>query len=157
MLLQVKPIDRFDDEHRFLSNFWPAAVQLDGYTYPTVEHAYQAAKTLSAKERTAIAMIHPDSPGRAKQLGRKVTKRKDWEQIKLSVMLTLLRQKFAPGTGLARQLLATGNSELIEGNNWGDMYWGRVEGVGLNHLGRLLMQVREELREEDGLLKESTR
>lgn len=71
--------------------------------------------------------------------------RDDWERVKLAVMLDLLRQKFAHAD-LRAQLIATSDDVLVEGNTWGDTFWGMCNGVGLNHLGRLLMQVRAEVR-----------
>ena len=141
-------INCFIAPHRFLSNFWPSRVSLDAITYPTVEHAYQAAKTVHPEERARIAVA--GQPGTAKQLGRTVTIRRDWHEVKLPVMLGLLRQKFAREP-LHGQLLATGDAPLIEGNGWGDTFWGVCCGVGENHLGRLLMQVRDEIRKEMSL------
>jgi ribA/ribD-fused uncharacterized protein len=112
--------------------------------YPTVEHAYQAAKTLDQTERVVI--LAALSPGSAKRLGKTVTKRTDWDDItKINVMAVLLKQKFAdPVT--AHYLKETGDAELIEGNHWGDVFWGVCRGVGKNHLGRLLMEIRDTLR-----------
>lgn len=141
-------IDRFVEPHRFLSNFWPSLVSLDGITYQTVEHAYQAAKTLHPEQRARIAVA--GQPGTAKQLGRALTIRRDWHAVKLPTMLGLLRQKFAREP-LRRQLLATGDALLVEGNPWGDTFWGVCRGIGENHLGRLLMQVRDEIRKEMSL------
>ena len=137
-------IIRFSGYHRWLSNFWCVPVQLDGIWYTTVEHAYQAAKTLDVNLRAKIAVCV--RPGEAKRLGRRVPLRPDWEEIKLEVMEKLLRQKFAASTTLARQLTATGDAELIEGNPWGDRFWGVCDGEGKNHLGRLLMAVRKDLQ-----------
>lgn len=135
---------RFDNEYDFLSNFYPAKVVLDGETYFSTEHAYQAAKTLDAHARKVIR--DACSPGQAKRLGKHVALRPGWEGVKLQVMLDLLRQKFAPGSVLAERLLGTGNAKLVEGNWWGDLYWGVCNGRGANWLGKLLMQVREELQ-----------
>ena len=139
-------IGEFAGKYRFLSNFAPVyfGVVLDGETYPTVEHAYQAAKTFDAKERTFIRML--SKPGQAKRAGRSVRLRGDWDAVKLDIMLHLLRQKFG-NARLRDALLATGDSELVEGNYWGDTFWGKCAGVGDNHLGRLLMQVREEIQD----------
>lgn len=141
-------IESFVGDYRFLSNFFPAPVVLDGMTYPTVEHAYQAAKTLNRKERYRILADFP--PSSAKRTGRHLTLRLDWDEVKLGVMLDLLRQKFR-ASKLKLLLLQTGCKELIEGNTWGDTYWGVCNGVGANHLGRLLMQVRRELLDEEKL------
>ena len=136
-------ITHFQGEFRFLSNFWRAPVQIDGVTYPTAEHAYQAAKCVHASEAARIATCY--SPGQAKRLGRIVTLRPDWEQVKIDVMREVVQAKFTQNADLCRKLLATSDSELIEGNDWGDTYWGVCGDRGLNHLGKLLMQLRSEL------------
>lgn len=82
-------ISSFRGEYRFLSNFYPAEVEMDDRIYPSVEHS------------------HDD-----------------------------LRDK----------LLATHPELLIEGNFWGGTFWGVCAGEGSNHLGRLLMKIRGELR-----------
>lgn len=151
-------ITSFRDENRFLSNFWPAVVyfkdNVEGRWYPTVEHAYQAAKSLKVRDRKEIA--EAPRPGDAKRLGNRVAIRSDWETIKVQVMEQLVLQKFFKHPKLRARLLATGNEELIEGNTWGDTYWGCVsktnasgkkQWVGQNHLGRILMKVRGELRD----------
>ena len=137
-------IEYFDKEYRFLSNFYePSPVELDGVEYPSVEAAYQAAKTLNHHERWDFTLM---SPGQAKKAGKKLDLRPDWDQVKEDVMLGLLRQKFSEDP-LRQQLLDTGDEELIEGNWWHDVWWGVCNGVGKNRLGILLMQVRSELQE----------
>lgn len=138
----TNPINHFHGEYDWLSNFWFSPVELEGATYPTVEHAFQAAKTRDADDRLKIQQSA--SPGQAKRLGRKVLLRADWEQVKVEIMRDLLRKKFADQQ-LADLLRATGNRELIEGNTWNDRFWGVCRGVGKNWLGRLLMEVRAEL------------
>jgi ribA/ribD-fused uncharacterized protein len=138
-------IDRFSGEYRFLSNFWPCEIKYEGKTYASTEHAYQAAKTLDIKERNKIR--DAKTPGDAKRLGRKITLRSDWESVKLQVMEDLVRQKFFDNPKLGKKLIDTGEQELIEGNTWGDKVWGQVNGVGQNHLGKILMKVRQSLIE----------
>lgn len=137
------PIDSFRGNHRFLSNFHPAEVELDGETYPTVEHAYQAAKTLDASERRFVRTAA--SAKEAKERGQGVLKQPNWDNLRYGVMLRLLRQKFGH-RDLGDLLLATQEAKLIEGNTWGDTTWGVCRGKGKNMLGVLLMQVRDELR-----------
>jgi ribA/ribD-fused uncharacterized protein len=140
-------IDSFQGEYRFLSNFWPAVVEYEGITYPSIEHAYQAAKTLDRNERRRIAAIV--EPGDAKRAGRALpNQRKDWEQVKLRVMEDCVRYKFTHHADLRDKLLATGDAELIEGNTWNDRFWGVCDGQGENHLGKILMKIRAELRSE---------
>mgnify|MGYP000844243813 FL=1 len=131
----------FQGEHRWLSNFWPASVELDGVLYASVENAYQAAKTHPANRGPFVSC----TAGTAKRLGRCVEMRPDWEQVKLPTMRALIQQKFAQGTELAKKLVATGDCLIVEGNHWGDTYWGVCEGRGTNHLGRLIMEQREVL------------
>jgi ribA/ribD-fused uncharacterized protein len=138
-------ITSFRGEFRWLSNFVPVVVQLDGLVYPSTEHAYQAAKTLDFAERTRIRTM--ETPGQAKRAGRLVTERPDWLLVKEVVMLDLTRQKYAsePYRGL---LLATGHCEIEEGNTRGDVFWGVCRGKGQNKLGQIIMQVRQEQQEQ---------
>lgn len=134
-------IGPFSGDYRFLSNFYPEPRR----KLLTVEHFYQAAKTWDVDERRAI-MAAP-TPGQAKRLGRNVTLRPDWEDAKNNVMFEHVRSKFHADRTLGEMLLSTGDEELVEVNSWGDVYWGRTPaGVGENHLGDILMFVREELR-----------
>ena len=138
-------INSFKDEYRFLSNFWPALVEFEDNVYPSVEHAYQAAKTLDQDYRERIYFA--PTPSVAKILGRQAPLREDWEEVKIDIMRNLLVQKFSIFE-LKSKLLATGNEELIEGNWWGDTFWGVCNGVGHNMLGKLLMEIREEIRND---------
>lgn len=138
------PISSFQGDFRFLSNFWAASVQLDGYWYPSVEHAYQAAKTEDEQQRRKIRSAKTASM--AKHLGKYVPLRMGWDAHRISVMRDLLWQKFSSNPTLKQSLLATGEAELIEGNTWHDHFWGVCNGRGENHLGKLLMALREELR-----------
>lgn len=139
-------IDKFEGVHRFLSNFYPCCVELDDEAYPSVEHAYQAAKTFSIECRERL-QNHVVTAAQAKKMGKRFPLRSDWGQVKLDVMLKLLRQKFRTPR-LRVNLESTGDVELVEGNWWGDTFWGVCNGVGENWLGKLLMQVREEIRNE---------
>jgi ribA/ribD-fused uncharacterized protein len=184
-------IASFDGGFRFLSNFHPSPFALrDALTAnpgwpnvhaswgpmvtvpsrwrevvpvaPTVEHGYQACKAATWDEM--IEVLRAPSPGAAKRMGREVKLREDWDRVRVVVMLSCLRAKFRPGSELARMLLDTGYQTLVEGNTWGDRYWGAVYGrqaahdptwrsagwaheplVGRNMLGRCLMLVRGEL------------
>jgi ribA/ribD-fused uncharacterized protein len=145
MMGEATMILEFRGEYAFLSNFYPSEVSLDGIVYPTVEHAYQAAKTLNPTEREMILKL--ETPGRAKRAGMKVFLREDWEDIKISVMTKLVRQKFTNHGILRDKLLKTNGLVLLEGNNWGDEFWGvnLRDYDGHNHLGNILMKVRKEL------------
>ena len=138
-------IDKFDGKYAFLSNFYSSPIQPfdDGILYPTVEHAFQAQKTLNISIRKEIAA--QPTPGKAKAIGRNIILRSDWRDIRIQVMYRALKAKFKD-TELAQKLLSTGNEKLVEGNWWGDKYWGVCDGIGENNLGELLMKIREELK-----------
>lgn len=141
----MSKIDSFSGQYRFLSNFYPADVKYEGEQYSSVEHAYQAAKTLDLSHRIIIRDC--GRPGVAKKLGKHIVLRDDWNEIKLSVMGQLLWQKFHIDP-LRQLLIDTDPFELIEGNHWGDVYWGICRGIGENNLGKLLMEIRKELKNE---------
>src|SRR5271170_6093089 len=96
-------ISAFSDDHVFLSNFYHSTVHLDSASYPTVEHAFQSAKTFDAKERARIRDC--STPGQAKAVGRKVALRKDWETVKIGIMEALVREKFTVHPELRAKLL----------------------------------------------------
>jgi ribA/ribD-fused uncharacterized protein len=142
-------INSFTKHYAFLSNFYPSPIELDGLVYPTVEHAYAAAKTLNPRQREMIRLVL--KPGVAKQFGKHVDLRPNWDASRLSIMYSLLQKKFSIPE-LRSQLLATEDEELIEGNFWGDDFWGvpygpLYSGIGQNHLGKLLMKIRSEIRQ----------
>lgn len=135
-------INSFSGKYYFLSNFYMADVEYGGLVYSNNEAAFQAAKTLNLSERKRFVSLAPNI---AKRMGRGVDLRKDWEEVKYNVMLDVVRNKFLQNPDLADKLVATGREELVEGNTWGDRTWGKVNGVGKNWLGEILMKVREEL------------
>lgn len=139
-------IDDFRGEYRFLSNFQASTIEYEGLLYPSVETAYQAAKTEDMVKRELFTHM---SPTEAKRAGRCVTMRADWDDIKYGIMYFLVRQKFTIHPTLAKKLLATGNKLLVERNWWGDTYWGVCKGKGKNELGKILMLVRESLKESE--------
>jgi N-glycosidase YbiA len=140
-----KRIDSFQGRYRFLSNFWPCEIEYEGMVYPSVEHAYQSAKTLDIAQRRRIAALK--TPAEAKHAGEAMPLRADWLQIKFDVMEQCVRYKFTHHPELKQLLLATGDAYLEEGNTWNDQIWGVYQGHGENHLGIILMKVRAELRQ----------
>ena len=143
-------INRFEGPYDWLSNFYERPFELDGRTWPTVEHYFQAMKTMDRRQQEWIRES-PD-PSTAKRRGRKATLRGGWARYRHEVMFRALEAKFRQHPDLQERLLATRNAYLEEGNNWGDAYWGTVEAVGFNYLGFLLMEVRTRLQDEaDGL------
>lgn len=136
-------ITSFRSEYRFLSNFTPVNILFEGEIYPSVKHAYQAAKTILPSQREKIRL--DANPVNAKRSGKKVTLRFDWtDSLKLGLMKDFCTQKFNTPKYKAL-LLSTGDKELIEGNEWGDFFWGECRGRGHNHLGKILMEIRKSL------------
>lgn len=148
-------IKDFIGEYLFLSNFYTPKnpIMHDGKAYPTVEHAFQAAKTRDPEQKEKIRLV--ENPGEAKRLGRQVILRPDWEDVKIAYMTVFVYDKFFNNPDLAARLVATAPQELIEGNHWHDNYWGdcycyRCKDIeGQNHLGKILMRLRSKLMEGD--------
>lgn len=134
------------DKYRFLSNFYPRSfVDKAGIKWATVEHFYQAKKT---NDFEWFEKIHDaSSPFKAKKWGQECPVKETWDKEKELVMYYAVTEKFKQNEDIRIKLLDTGYQELQEGNNWGDIIWGVVEGKGQNLLGKILMRVREELRE----------
>jgi len=139
-------IEEFQGEFRWLSNFWPCQILLGGEELGTVEHAFQASKAITVEDFNFVT--HSPTPGEAKRRGRQIKIRKDWDEVKLDIMRALILQKFTNplNKDLREKLLATGDAELIEGNRWGDTFWGVCNKVGENHLGKIIMEVRDWLK-----------
>lgn len=144
-------ISTFDGTNRFLSNFFPVHFIWAGIQWKTAEHAYQAAKaTGSDKDEWIDKIIRCKTPGEAKRLGKKVPLRPKWDEIKIEMMRRIVRQKFVQNPSLLRKLISTGNTTLQEGNNWEDNFWGMCppeNKKGLNWLGKILMEIREEFKD----------
>lgn len=140
-------INSFKGKYAWLSNFYPCDnITLHGIKYPSVENAYQAAKTLNSEEREQFETC---SSAQAKHLGKKITLREDWdEECRLVTMMFLNFQKYYFNEDLKQKLLDTGEEELVEGNYWNDTFWGVCKGKGKNHLGLILMEIREQLQNE---------
>ena len=138
-------IDRFQGEYRWLSNFWPSPIEIYGVRFASVEQAYQWWKIDPSDTQGQSAVMSATTPGDAKRAGRRARKRDGWDSMKVEVMRYLIQLKFGDAS-LRALLLATGDAELVEGNTWNDNFWGVCNGWGENHLGRLLMQVRDEIR-----------
>jgi len=145
----MKKIDKFIGEYEMFSNFYPCSITIDFTVYPSVEHAYQAMKSLDEEVRFMISNI--DSPGRAKKEGRRIKIRSDWEEVKINEMMKILKKKFFKEP-FKSKLMNTKDAELIEGNNWHDNFWGsctceRCGNKGKNTLGIMLTVIRENLIE----------
>lgn len=137
----MNKITSFKGYYFFLSNFYTVNIVYDQLTYPSVEHAYQAAKTLDLGYRELIQRA--STAGKAKQIGKVVPIRDNWELIKIAVMRNLVRQKFQDEQ-LNSRLQNTSPAVLEEGNYWGDTFWGvDLDGNGSNWLGKILMEIRD--------------
>ena len=140
----TKPINKFKGVFHFLSNFHLDVFEWRGEMARSSEHHYQASKALHPQD--AFRIRTAPTPGVSKEWGKLVERRPDFDDIKVDLMYEIVLAKFTQLTNLREKLLATGDAELIEGNNHGDTFWGTVNGKGHNKLGKILMRVREELR-----------
>jgi hypothetical protein len=139
--MSTEEIREFQGQYRWLSNFWPAPISYGHDIYPTVEHFYQAMKTTDQTKRKAIITL-PHAAA-VKKFAKTIQLRDDWEDIKLDVMRLAIAKKFVAGSALADLLLQTGHATLVEGNNWGDTFWGVCKNKGANHLGLIIMAHRQ--------------
>jgi hypothetical protein len=146
----VNMIEEFQGKYRWLSNFWLVAIEYQGRIYQSVEHAYQSAK-FEGLTPIQEEIQNSSSPGEAKRIGKKYKNfvRTDWVEVNLQIMEELVRKKFS-NPSLRKMLLETGNQLIQEGNWWHDEFWGYSfhSGKGLNHLGKIIMKVRDEIRKE---------
>jgi ribA/ribD-fused uncharacterized protein len=147
-------IQKFEGRYGFLSNFYPCEIEHQGIVYPSVEHYYVAMKCngpqlINGNQYTPVdfreMIARIAYPGMVKKIGQKMSIRKDWNEKKLDFMNWAIREKFKIEI-LAEMLVETGDEELVEGNTWNDTFWGVCNGRGQNHLGKILMKVRDELR-----------
>jgi ribA/ribD-fused uncharacterized protein len=140
-------ITHFKDEYSWLSNFEKVQIEYEGRVYPSVEHAYIAAKSEDEGWRELCTSTKYRA-GDLKQISKEIELRDGWDDMKVYVMYDLLKKKFTQQP-FKNKLLDTGDVELIEGNWWGDVFWGVDVNTdeGQNILGRLLMKVRRELRD----------
>lgn len=140
--MEKNVIDQFIQEYNFLSNAYPCLITYGAYTYQNATAAYYAQKTRSTKVKQTLTEMLADS---ANNLGKSLEPTEDWDERKDTVMKKVIKIKFSDNPELKEKLLATGDAELINTNWWGDQYWGICGGYGENKLGKILMEVREEL------------
>lgn len=140
----MSDIKGFQGYYRFLSNFYPVKIDWEGLTYSSSEAAFQASKSLDQDIRRQFLTL---SAREARKKGKEEIKaREDWKDVKLNVMYKILREKFSKQP-CRNMLIETGDAYLEETNYWHDTFWGVYNGIGENHLGRLLMLVRDEIKE----------
>ncbi len=140
----IKEIKGFRGQYNFLSNFSSYKVTYKGITYNNNESAFQAQKTEDDNVKKEFVSL---PPVKAKSKGRRVKLRSDWEKVKDNIMYEIVLAKFQQNEDIKQILLATGDAYLEETNTWKDKYWGVCNGEGKNMLGKILMRVRQELRE----------
>ncbi len=144
-------INIFDGEYAFLSNFYECNVTYNGLTYKNSEAAFHAQKTLDEAERKQFTTLDPSA---SKKMGRRITLRSDWESVKTKIMYEICYAKFSQNEDLKAKLLATGDEYLEEGTYWHDNTWGNCycekckDIHGENRLGAILMEIREDLRND---------
>lgn len=141
-----KCINSFKGYYNFLSNMYECDIMFCGRKFSCVENFFQAYKCKTIEEFNKFKGINGYD---SKYLGRRVTLREDWNDIRVNVMRKALYLKFNQNEELRYKLFGTRGYELIEGNNHGDCYWGVCKGVGENMLGKLLMEVRDNLYEKE--------
>ncbi len=138
----IAVIDSFEGDYHFLSNFYSFPITYEGYTFQNNEAAFQAAKCPERMQDFCGL-----NPNEAKYLGLRVRLRPDWEEVKAQIMYEICKVKFEDEE-LRQMLLDTGDAELICGNTWGDTIWGFCDGEGENRLGKILMRIRTEAKNE---------
>ena len=138
-------IYEFKDEYDWLSNFSDVDVILDGITFKSVEHAYQSAKS-EDKNWKNFCSDYSNSAGKIKKESHSIIIKENWEDIRVSIMFSLLVQKFNTEP-YKTKLIETGEVYIQEGNNWNDKFWGFCfkTNYGKNNLGKLIMVVRNDL------------
>jgi hypothetical protein len=127
----------------YLSNFYESKVVYKKLAYRNAEAAFQAMKARNPEDRVKFVDL---TGAEAKALGRGIPMREDWDDVKLSVMYEVVGAKFAQNPEIAKLLVDTNDEVIIEGNTWGDTFWGMCNGKGSNHLGIILMAIREECK-----------
>jgi len=130
---------RFRGYYDFLSNFYPCDIAIGGITFPSSENAYHYFRTNDEDAKKKFIVLPPAG---AKKLAKKCRTKPNWDEIKLGVMRYVCEQKFAQNSYLALLLIDTLGETLIEHNWWGDTFWGVCNGIGENHLGKILMDIR---------------
>jgi hypothetical protein len=134
------------DEFDCFSNFARYPIEIAGKLWPTSEHYFQGQKFAGTEHEEAIRL--QNSATIAARIGRDRERplRPDWEAVKDDIMREAVRAKFTQHADLRDMLLGTGDCEIVE-HTERDRYWGDGgDGSGRNMLGRILMEIREELR-----------
>lgn len=142
-------IKEFQGEYRWLSNFTQVKIVLEGIEYSSVEHAYMSAKSENEYWKK-FCSDSKNTPGQVKKESKKLRLPDDWETKRLEVMSECIKQKYSQEP-FRTKLLETGDQFIQEGNNWNDKFFGIClkTGEGKNHLGKLIMNVRDILNKNE--------
>ena len=143
-------IKEFKNQYFFLSNFYEYPIYYNKLVFCNAEAAFQAQKVINEKDQYKFINLNASQ---ARKLGKTVQLRKDWKEIKDNVMYEIVKRKFLTNKELQQKLLETKEEELVEGNWWHDTYWGvdSKTGIGQNKLGKILMKVREEVKNNNAI------
>ena len=139
-------IDSFSGEHRYLSNFYESSITYKGNTFRNSEAAFQAEKCINEVDKKQFIGLNASE---AKRLGRRISMRRDWDDIKVGIMKEIVENKFKQNKILLDKLVNTGDTLIVEGNTWHDNFWGNCTCgkcfhiVGKNNLGIILMEIRD--------------
>jgi ribA/ribD-fused uncharacterized protein len=135
-----------------LSNLYRRSMEFEGETFPTAEHAYQAGKPRRPEVREwLLAAPSPSLLAGAAHSLSYWDIAPGWSRGRRERMRRVVGAKFRQHADLAEILLATGDARIVEAatvDNEVNRRWGKVNGKGSNWLGLILMEVREQLREE---------
>ena len=147
-------INSLTNDYEFLSNFYRAEVEYQGVIYPSAQAAFQASKTLDNEIRKEYTNL---TAAEATLKGNVMAPYLEWEQDKQKIMYKILKSKFSRNQELRTALMKTNTAQITHKNNWHENYWGECvcekcsEKDKNNFLGKILMQVREDLRTESFL------
>lgn len=143
-------IKEFKNQYFFLSNFYECPIYYNKLVFCNAEAAFQAQKAIDEKEQYKFINLNASQ---ARKLGKTIVLRKDWEEVKDKIMYEIVKRKFTINKELQQKLLETKEEELVEGNWWHDTYWGvdSRTGIGQNKLGKILMKVREEVKNNNAI------
>lgn len=136
-------INSYTKIYRFLTNYWPCKVMLDGVEYPAVEHAFHAAKTTDPEDREFLLGV---TAKRANEVSKEIPLPPGWDETRLKVMWNLSLQKYSSkNQELLDNLLGTGDEEILIGNIWHEKFWGYdfIRKQGENILGKMLVKIRD--------------
>lgn len=143
---------KVSNPYGYFSNFSAHGIDLGGRYWPTVEHYYQAQKFAGTKDEALMEVIRAaKTPEEAAALGRDPSRtvRSDWQKAKMEVMREAVFTKFLTHLEIQAKLVETGDDSIVEDSPT-DRYWGcGTDKTGSNHLGKILMQVREQMRSRE--------